>query len=298
MTQTQTLTKTLTKTEPEKRQPRIARTIVVGDLHGDSQALAGILLKAGLTDTTGAWAGGTARLIQLGDCIDRGPDSAGVIAALQRLQREAPAGAVVRLAGNHEMELMRGETCYLRNVPSHERLARTLRDDAAAGRLVAAAAVGPWLCVHGGLRSRLRAQLRLATDATPACLAEKLNGAFQAANQIRDFSHPIFGPDAQSGLFWTYGPELQDSRSALQVPHIVGHTITDNAFARGGRVIFLDQGISAAVRGRWSFLEILGARMHWNVRERGAWRRVTRPLRPPVHKAAVRRPPANPFLDL
>jgi hypothetical protein len=271
-----TMTKT-TKTTKKRSKSTTPRTVVLGDLHGDSAALAGILFEAGLTDASGHWAGGESRLVQLGDCIDRGPDSEGVIATLQRLQAEAPPGAVVRLAGNHEMELMRGETGYCDNLRSPEGLARTLRADACAGLLVAAAAVGPWLCVHGGLRSRLRASLNVGSKASAARLAERLNEIFVAAVRADDYSHPAFGLWNEGGVFWTYGNDLVGSRQALEVPQIVGHTVTGDAFGRSGRAIFLDQGISVAMRGRWSFLEVDGAQVRWSVRERGGeWRRVAR----------------------
>jgi hypothetical protein len=60
------------------------------------------------------------------------------------------------------------------------------------------------------------------------------------------------------------------------------------AFAKGGRAIFLDQGISVAMRGRWSFLEIAGAEMRWSVRESsGAWRRTTRSARPSTREVSL-----------
>ena len=72
---------------PQKVAPRI---IAVGDLHGDYDAWAVIARHAGLTDAKGKWAGGNATLVQLGDVVDRGPDSLKIIRHLMKLQREAP----------------------------------------------------------------------------------------------------------------------------------------------------------------------------------------------------------------
>lgn len=71
------------------------RVLAIGDIHGCSTALVTVLKAAGVTreDT----------LIFLGDYIDRGPDSKGVISTIldyQRLQR------VVALRGNHECMLL------------------------------------------------------------------------------------------------------------------------------------------------------------------------------------------------
>jgi hypothetical protein len=271
-----------TGTGPLRARLQQARIVVLGDLHGDAFALKSILREARLTDARGHWDGDDARLIQLGDCIDRGPDSEEVVAALQRLQAEAPPGAVLRLAGNHEMELMRGELGYCDNLRHPQRLAEALVLDARLGRLVAACAVGPWLCVHGGLRARLRARLELPAKAGPVRLAKRLNQLFQDAARTGDYSHAIFRASQESGIFWTYANELLASKGALEVPQIVGHTVADTAFVGDGRAVFLDQGISLAMRGRWSFLEMddAGGPLRWSLRERGEWRRMVREGRP------------------
>ncbi len=70
------------------------RTFVIGDIHGDRAALDRLLPRLpfiGPDDT----------LLLLGDYVDRGPDSRGVIERLRRLPEET-AGAVVLLRGNHE----------------------------------------------------------------------------------------------------------------------------------------------------------------------------------------------------
>lgn len=71
------------------------RTFAIGDIHGDIQALRTLLddrLPAlDASDT----------LVFVGDYIDRGPDSAGVIRLLRELPRRTPA-RVVALRGNHE----------------------------------------------------------------------------------------------------------------------------------------------------------------------------------------------------
>jgi len=67
------------------------RTLAIGDIHGCSQALRALLdaVKPGPDD----W------LITLGDYVDRGPDSYGVIEQLLGLHR---TGRLIALRGNHE----------------------------------------------------------------------------------------------------------------------------------------------------------------------------------------------------
>lgn len=74
-------------------------TIAVGDIHGHLEALEDLLSRAlpllGADD----------HLVFLGDYVDRGPDSRGVIERLLRARVEAPC-PVVFLLGNHEEWLL------------------------------------------------------------------------------------------------------------------------------------------------------------------------------------------------
>ena len=81
-----------------------SRIVAVGDLHGDLAAWRAIARDAQLVDARGHWAGGATVLVQLGDAVDRGPDSLAVVDDLMRLQQEArhAGGRVVALVGNHE----------------------------------------------------------------------------------------------------------------------------------------------------------------------------------------------------
>ena len=88
------------------------------DIHGVRSGLLAALVKAGIADIDGAWIAppGTA-LVGLGDYIDRGADSAGVVTLLAALQAEAAAAGsqVVLLRGNHEqvlVDLLQGESAW------------------------------------------------------------------------------------------------------------------------------------------------------------------------------------------
>ena len=84
------------------------KLIAVGDVHGQYDGLVKILRRAGLIDTAHHWCGGHNRLIQIGDILDRGPFSLKVDNLLDNLQAEAEisGGEVIRLIGNHELELI------------------------------------------------------------------------------------------------------------------------------------------------------------------------------------------------
>jgi hypothetical protein len=91
------------------------RIVAIGDLHGDHEAWRAIARAARLVDAKGKWTGGNATLVQMGDIVDRGPDSLKIIRDLMSLQREAPrrGGRVVVLLGNHEAMMVTGDLRYV-----------------------------------------------------------------------------------------------------------------------------------------------------------------------------------------
>jgi len=76
---------------------------VVGDVHGESDALEVLLRRLGYNDRGDHPQG--RRLVFVGDLIDRGPDSPAVIDRVQRLIDRGRAQAIL---GNHELNLLLG----------------------------------------------------------------------------------------------------------------------------------------------------------------------------------------------
>ena len=84
------------------------RFVVVGDVHGQLDAFVSILQHARLIDRKYNWCGGQDRLLQMGDIFDRGPFTQGVDVLLDKIQQQAASqgGEVIRLVGNHELEIL------------------------------------------------------------------------------------------------------------------------------------------------------------------------------------------------
>ncbi len=80
------------------------RLDVVGDVHGEREALEALLAQLGY-DADGQHPQGRT-LVFLGDLCDRGPDSVGVILMVQRM---VEAGRAVCILGNHELNVLRGD---------------------------------------------------------------------------------------------------------------------------------------------------------------------------------------------
>jgi len=92
-----------------------SRVVAIGDIHGDFDALNGILKNAGIIDTSGRWTASDATLVQVGDFTDRGPRVRAVMDLLMDLERQASAagGRVVVLLGNHEVMNLLGDGRYI-----------------------------------------------------------------------------------------------------------------------------------------------------------------------------------------
>lgn len=96
-------------------QPAPQRIVAIGDLHGDFDAWRAIAAASGIADAKGRWTGGNATLVQMGDVVDRGPDSLKIIHDLMKLQNEAPkrGGRVIVVLGNHEAMMMTDDMRYV-----------------------------------------------------------------------------------------------------------------------------------------------------------------------------------------
>jgi hypothetical protein len=135
------------------------RLVAIADIHGDLDAFVAILKRAGLIDDALKWSGGAATLVQLGDMIDRGPKSRGVLDFVMALQKDARRtdGRVIVLLGNHEVLNLFGDLRYV--MPSDyasyadadsERRRTTAYDDYVrlAGAEGAAMSHDDWMAAH------------------------------------------------------------------------------------------------------------------------------------------------------
>lgn len=117
------------------RAQGVPRTVVVGDVHGDLDRFVDVLTMAGLLDDGQRWSGGSSRLVQLGDLVDRGSQSRAVLELMFRLTKEArkAGGRVMALIGNHEAMRMSADLRYV--APAEYESFRTKRSDKERDRL-------------------------------------------------------------------------------------------------------------------------------------------------------------------
>jgi hypothetical protein len=78
----------------------VAKIVIVGDVGGCAGQLAGAIAAVAADPDT--------IVVQVGDLVDRGPDSSGVLEFV-RHQLEAPSRRWIQLAGNHESQYLGGD---------------------------------------------------------------------------------------------------------------------------------------------------------------------------------------------
>jgi len=252
------------------------RIIAVGDVHGEYEKFCNILFDAKLVDSSINWIGAETILIQTGDMIDRGPrsiESVGLIRALQE-QAQKSGGMVVRLLGNHELELLKGR-CLDPNLPRPSELAEAIRKEIIQGKVCAAWTDGVRLFSHAGVRTKLRQWLegestsqsgreftaerlkRISGAANDALIKAVSNGRYEAPLFFVDKSRG--GRDEYGGIFWGDANDLVGSEQAFDMPQVFGHTFTGKPefeVAYGGNLINIDCGMYRGYGGNCGYLEI------------------------------------------
>ena len=212
--------------------------IVVGDVHGHYDGFIEILRHSGLIDKSFRWIGGKKILLQIGDIFDRGPKPRQVDFLLDDLQMQASAanGEVVRLIGNHELEMLMSNFLISGLDKAEAKIIRDkLKNQVLSYDWLAAYAYKKFLFTHAGVTHKLMKIFKLQLDAlTPQNIADLINRVFREAIQHEFYRHPIFnisvhrkGPDKFGVIFWEDLEDLLASYSRSDVCQIVGHTQVD-----------------------------------------------------------------------
>jgi serine/threonine protein phosphatase 1 len=223
------------------------RMIAIGDVHGCSAALAALVRAIETTplDT----------LVFVGDYIDRGPDSRGV---LEQVIALAERCTVVPLLGNHEEMLLAA-------LEGKSELAYWLK----FGGAEAVASYG-----HRGGQDISPADLRALIPAEHLQFVRRCRDYFEAVRHL--FVHAYYEPDRPlheqpwGGLRWSSLPPMPRPHCSDKVA-IVGHTPQ-----KGGEV--LDLGYLKCIDtfchgGGWlTALEVAGGRRVWQANLAGEMR--------------------------
>ncbi|MBQ4492996.1 MAG: metallophosphoesterase [Elusimicrobiaceae bacterium] len=242
--------------------------MVLSDAHGFYHSLSAVLIHAGLIDPDLNWTGKNTILVQMGDIIDRGHDYKAIDILLNYLQIQSKKekGQVVRLLGNHELEILK-KNYFVTTMPywEIEPFRAKLIKDILEGKIQAAWAGRGFLFTHSGCTDALFNLLKkeLPAKPTPQNLAKLLNKILVDCVKREDFSHPIFyvsrsrgGIDPFAGIFWADLNELLLSHKTCPFKQIVGHTMVQGIVSStDGKVICVDVGMPRVFEGTFEYLK-------------------------------------------
>jgi len=245
----------------------VGRVVAVGDVHGDYGQFIKILEAAGLVDDSMNWTGGKTHLVQIGDVLDRSPDSRAVMDLLISLEQQAPlyGGYVHCLLGNHEIMLMKTDLRYVHpgEIESYGGLKEMVRALRPTGEY------GSWLAGHNTvirINNALFVHAGISADFS-GFTADSINSMVR-----REISNNLSNPSgvlSSTGPVWYRGLALDrgsDVQRALEETLsvnsadiiVIGHTVTiEGITARfSGRVVMIDAGMSDCYGGTAQYLEL------------------------------------------
>ena len=222
--------------------------VALGDVHGAYDRLLHLLQVGGLARADAkakggyAWTGGKKTLVSVGDLIDKGPQSLGVLDLMMNLQSGARAagGDVIVTLGNHEAEFLARPGKKKKAEEFERELSERGIDlqDVAAGRndygrflrgLPVAARVNSWFFAHGG--------------STSGMSLTEIGDRFRAVVDSGRWKSPfLIGESSllEARKWWKDDVEKRDL-AALPATHIVfGHD--PGAFREKGTIQARDKG--------------------------------------------------------
>ena len=245
----------------------VGRIVAIGDVHGDYDQFISILLDAGLVDSELNWIGDKTHLVQLGDVLDRGPDSRKIMDLIISLEEQAllSGGYVHFLLGNHEVMLMHADLRYVHEgeILSYEGLkemVRALRPDGEYGAWLsqhnAVIRINNALFVHGGI----------SEDYASVSL-DSINNTVR--NEVSSYPENLSGILSSTGPVWFRGLATDRGSAIIRVLEealytssadfvVIGHTVSIEGISTRfrGRVVMIDTGMSECYGGSAQYLQI------------------------------------------
>jgi len=275
----------------------VERIVAVGDVHGDCEQFVKTLRAAGVIDEENNWKAGKTHLVQVGDVLDRGPDSRKAMDLLMRLEEQAAkaGGAVHALIGNHEAMVLLGDLRYMNPAEAEsyggvEQYREAMSTRGKYGRWIrshnAAIKINDLLFVHAGIVGTYGE--KSLTEINEAVREQLKKGEQQGI------------ASGSGGPLWNRMPAVGDeARVAAEMAKVlkrygarrmvIGHTVSrDGVKARaGGRVIRIDVGMCAHYGGPAACL-VVEKGVFYEVRHPDTKRKL--PLETPAEKPAASRP--------
>ncbi len=234
----------------------VERIVAVGDVHGDHEQFVKVLRAAKVVDDKDDWTAGKTHLVQVGDVLDRWPDSRKAMDLLMKLEEQAAkaGGCVHALIGNHEAMVLLGDWRYVHPgeflaFGGEEGFRTAMSADGKYGKWIlghnAVIKINDILFLHAGLEGRFT---RMSRDELNDGVRKQLREGKEVEGGLA--MHPS-GPLWYRGLAMMDDKDLAEDVEALVETHKVERIVVGHTFSRegivvraGGRVIVIDVGIS------------------------------------------------------
>jgi len=247
--------------------------IVIGDIHGDKEALVEILQREKIIDQNQNWINNDKIIVQVGDVVDRGPQSLEALELLRYIQSKGKPGQVIRIIGNHELMLIMGDWGYInRDYDTPEKIDKIIsiiKEDISNGRMLAAYSLGNIIFSHAGISQKFIDEIDMNSknsDEIVDFINQKVKDIINSYcfdGQICNYNqkchiangkkycnnyyhyNEIFGSNS---IFWFRSNSVKDdfipSNKFLQ---IIGHTIKDKiTVSPDFGAIYVDVGMSSS----------------------------------------------------
>ncbi len=245
----------------------VGRVVAVGDVHGDLGQFTRILQGADLVDGDMNWIGGKTHLVQVGDVLDRGPDSRAIMDLIMVLEQQASlqGGYVHFLLGNHEVMLMKTDLRYVHQgeILSYgglKEMVRALRPDGEYGGWLAehntAIRINNALFVHAGISEDYAS---VPADSINELVRCEIARGWTEPSGILSSTGPVWfrglASDRGSAILRVLEETLETNAADFIV---IGHTVSIEGIATrfSGRVVMIDTGMSECYGGAAQYLEL------------------------------------------
>jgi hypothetical protein len=271
----------------------VERIVAVGDVHGDCDQFVKTLRAADVIDGNSNWIAGKTHLVQIGDVLDRGPDSRKAMDLLMKLEQQAAkaGGAVHALIGNHEAMVLLDDWRYVH--PGEEKAFGGAEEYRKA--MSAQGRYGQWIRSHNAV-IKINDLLFAHAGITPSCAGMSLGQINQAIREELRKGNEEGIATSPLGPLWSRSLALGDEEKvAGQLETVlkryaarrmvIGHTVWRGGIVTraGGRLIRIDVGMSQYYGGPAACLVVEKGAFH-EVRHGGKKRDLR--LRGPASRSA------------
>lgn len=290
------------------------RIVPFGDIHGMLEGFKENLVNSGLVNKEDEWIGGQSIGIQLGDVIDRGPDSEAAWDYLAAIQAKAAkrGGSFVRLFGNHELMLCEGNYSFARAaILSPHLFARRVKKDILEGKVQFAYFDGTRLYTHAGVRSALQQWLmkeiadkkhKEMSQVSGIEIADHMNELLIEAVKRENYTHPVFqvgqrrgGAGSRGGALWEDLSDMMQSRCASDLPQVIAHTPPRHPsdspirLTQSARLLDVDAGLHPCYGGNNAYAMLSRSTIFVRRKRNDYWEeaRIPDPLKSPEGKSAA-----------